>query len=218
MTEPKPVVVTYATADCDGLSRFLRSLDRWGWDRVLLRGDRWEGSPDRLRRVAAALPGLRDRYSHCLHLDAYDVLAVGPPSEFRPPPLPLWQTAEKNCWPDRSRIPLYPPSPTPWRFVNSNFVLDLRRVDLLRIESMPADCRSDQLHLTDNFLRGCGEVGLDSGCEYVQSIAFDRSGGVGPSSFRVEGDRLRNLVTNTLPVFAHGNGATKMDWLPGYGD
>lgn len=211
----KVVCVSYDTdVRHPGVGRLVRSLERWGWDYRFVVDDRWRGFGRKFKKIAAACRELADRFDYAISVDARDVVAVGPPSDFAPPPVPLLLSTEENCW--QSPVPRagYPSKPGVWRFPHSPFTVDLRRCELLR-DDLLADHDDDQRHCHGLYLEGRrDEVDLDYDCRVVQSLAFCHPW---PNFFAVEGDRVRNLKTGSLPLFVHGNGGTAMDWVPGYG-
>jgi hypothetical protein len=210
----KPVVIAYETdAANPGLARLRRSLDRLGWDFELVLERRWRGFGRRLKAVVERCRSLGDRYSHAVHVDSRDVVAVGPATEFVAPTVPLLLATEKAAWPRPELQSLYPPPPTPhpWKHAHSQFVVRLDRLDLLDCAHV-RDNYDDQLHVTELFLRGSPEIALDYDCRYVQSIAHSNPW---QADFAVEDGRVHNLKTGSLPLIVHGNGGTAMDWVPG---
>jgi hypothetical protein len=222
----RPIVISYETADRPdhpGLVRLQRSLAKWGWDAVIGHEMHWRGFGRKLKKcVEMAEQAKSAGYTHGVFIDAFDVVAIGGPADFPTPPCPLWLAAEMGCWPDAGKAPLYPPCDTPWKYAHSPLVVDLSRLDLLEAGTL-ADGDDDQRHLTDVFLRhyaewdgpllgGLLEAQLDTGCRWMQSVAFAHPWA---EFFEVVGDRVRNKVTGTLPFFAHANGRTGMSWVPG---
>lgn len=206
----KPLVVSYETApDHPGLKRLEQSLTKWGWDFHCIVEPRWLGFGRKFKAVAAychfaAAAG----YSHVVSIDARDFLCVGPVAEFVPPPVPLQFSCEMAAWPDQNRGELHPPCPHPWRYTHSPFCIDLNHLDLLQ-EKQLRDHDDDQRHATTLFLNSKGDVGLDYDCRLVQSIAFAHPW---QQWFEIEGNRLRNRVTGSRPLFLHSNGKTDDSW------
>lgn len=210
----KPVIVTYDThADHPGLARLIRSLDKWGWEKEVVIERGWRGFGRRLKAVVERCRTLGDRYTHAIHVDARDVVFVAPPSDFVAPPVPLLFATEQALWPPVPGLKeLYPPPPSmPFCHAHSQYTVDLSRLDLLNCDDIP-DHKDDQLHAHEVFLSGNPEVALDYNCVYVQSVAHCHPW---QKFFAVEGERVRNLLTGSLPLSLHGNGQTTMTWIPG---
>ena len=213
MTNTGPCVVAYETdPNHPGLHRLLRSLERWKWQHNIILDRRWRGFGHRLKRVVEACRDLVGRYTHVIHVDARDVIAVGPPSEWVPPPVPLLLATEMNVWPNPTLKPLYPDHPSPWKFAHSQFTVDQKRLDVFNgVDSIP-DHYDDQLWVSELFLKGTPDVALDYAGATVQSIAFSHPWA---DYFEVDDDRVVNKITGTRPLLCHGNGGTDMSWLPG---
>lgn len=216
MTAPRVVAVTFETdANHPGLRRLCKSLVKWGWDYQVVLEPRWKGFGFKFKSIAGRCRQLGDAYDWAVSIDSRDFVAVGPPTDFQPPPVPLLLSTEENCWQSPVARADYPSKPGVWRFAHSPFTIDLRRCELLR-DGEVADTDDDQRHCHRLYLEGGrGEVDLDYDCRVVQSIAFNHPW---TDYFAVEGDRVRNLKTGSLPLAIHANGGTAMDWVPGCGD
>lgn len=215
MTNTGPVVLAYETDPSHpGLHRLLRSLEKWKWQHNVILEPRWQGFGRRLKSIAAACRDLLGRYTYCIHVDARDVVAVGPPSEWVPPPVPLLLATEMACWPNYPGLQeKYPPNltPSPWKHAHSQFTIKTDRVDLLACDGI-SDVKDDQFHCHELFLSGNPEVALDFDGKYVQSIAHSHPW---QQFFEVDGDRVYNKITKVKPLFVHGNGGTDLSWVPG---
>lgn len=199
------------------------SLKRHGWDYDLMGvGDPWVYFGAKLRAVHNGIPRWKAAgYTHCVHVDAFDVVALAGPGELREkmgrlgmPPFLL--AAEVGCWPDAAKADRHPPCPYPWRYAHSLYVMDLARPDIL--DGDQPDGTDDQDHLMTRFLSGAG-VALDYECRVFQALAhlhpWTKWFEVLPSAQSPNGvPRVANLATGELPVFFHGNGRTDMSWLP----
>lgn len=208
----KPVVVTYDTDPANpGLARLVRTLENRGWHyEVLIDRGGWRGFGRRLKVAADRCRELSGTYSHAIHVDARDVVCTAPPVDFYPPHCPLLLATERGCWPDGDRAVNYPPCSHPWKFAHSQFVLDLKRVELLDCDGIE-DWADDQRHLTDVYFKGNPEVQLDYRSDYVQSVAFCNPNFL--DWFAIEGNRVRNRTTGSLPLFCHGNSRVDLNWL-----
>lgn len=215
----KPAIVSYATdASHPGLARLEVSCRKFGWELFVVGTDQpWKGWANRLRTVWVKMVELRQEFSHAIHCDAYDVVAVGPYSWFDH----AWNMAaydnaamvlatEVNCWPDRSKADRHPPSPSPWKYAHSQFAVDLSRLGELAAVGEIPDGSDDQGYLMDLFLSWKLPIRLDYGCNIFQSVAFCQPF---ENSFSTGGLGFRNRVTESYPLFVHGNGGTDMTWL-----
>lgn len=212
-----PIVVCYASHHRNpGLDALRDSCIRRGWAFEALGGsDIWAGFGAKVRSVAEGLPRWRAAgYTHAIHVDAYDVLALGTPDElpalmasYGDPPFLL--ATEVGCWPDASKAERHPPCAYPWRYAHSLYVWDVRRPDILDAEGLP-DHIDDQNFLMEKYLDG-GQITLDYECRVFQALAhlhpWDKW-------FAVEEGRVVNKATTTKPLFVHGNGRTAMEWVP----
>ena len=215
----KPFVVSYTTTtDYEGLRLFRDSLNQHRWSHNFLLAD-WRGWGYRLRLVLSQAESLRRAgFTHLINLDAFDVLAQGPPSELEAALSPYKDAAlvlagEKGCWPDTTLAShaKYQAVESEWRYAHSQFVYNLSKPLPFRPEAI-IDTVDDQDFLARQYL-GCtdGSIVVDSECRVVQSIAHCNPW----QDFFEFDERVKNKVTGTTPIFAHGNGGTDMFWLGG---
>lgn len=222
----KLIVVT----TCDNLNneRYLKlkaSLERFGYHFECIYHPFTFGTQlNVIRKWAESYTG---DCTHMLYTDAFDTLALGGPEEvigkmesmqmdmrldgrFK-----MLISAEKNCYPHPERADRYPDPGTPWRFVNGGgWIAEIEYFKYLCGKENLNSGSHDQVWLMDAYLNNREEIRLDSNCEIFQTIAFSREDEwdwVVSSDSR--GTRLKNIGTNTLPVFFHGNGHTNMDWI-----
>lgn len=210
-----PIVVTYASDPHPGLDSLKQSLSFWGWAFAEIK-EPWKGLGNRLKRVLHHARLLRnDGFTHVIHVDAFDVLAIGPREEFEgvmesygnPA---LLMAVEGGCWPNATLAERYGERKSLWWFPHSQFVLDLRQPEPPKFDDLPDDI-DDQVKFHEIALGNHPGVVLDRGCRLFQSIAHSHPW---EEWFGVEAQRVRNLKTNSLPLFAHGNGRTDMAWVP----
>lgn len=222
----KPVVLSYGNNQ-DECHRLMNSLAAWGWEYEILGiGESWKGWSHRLRTVWNRAEELRGKYTHVVHVDAYDVIANNYAHEFGD----AWNTAnydnaalvlaaEVNCWPKKELAERHPPNPSPWKYAHSQWVLDLDRMDEVSVVGEIPDGYDDQLWLMERFLDWKYPIRLDYAGYLVQSTAFSHPwqawfGIDGASSFDpVMGkDHVLNPVAQ--PLFLHANGGTDTSWWP----
>jgi len=206
----KVVVVSYTNyPNHSGSQRFVNSLKKWGWDYSLVTEPQWKGFGNRLKKVVERFNELKDKYDWGIHIDAHDVIASGPPSEFVAPDYPLQLACEGGCWPDGFKEQQYPqPRKQLWWYAHSQYIVNLKRLDVLKAEGLD-DYADDQRHCTDLYFNNPDEVKLDYECKTIQSIAFAHPW---TDYFEYQGDRVVNKITGSKPLFLHANGGTSTEW------
>lgn len=189
-----------------------------GWELDIHYGD-WHGDAvSQVGTFARQLPKYRESgYRFALRLDNFDIIALGSPGElpaameYHGNPV-LLMAAELAAWPGDYRLSEYPPRVHPWWFAHSPLVVDLSQelpAEYLTIRD--ESYGSDQKHFADLILDRRAGVAIDRDCLVVQSLGHCQPWA---KFFAVEGKRVRNRITRSLPLFAHGNGRTDMSWVP----
>lgn len=210
-----PCVVTFTSSPTyPGLEKLAHSCASLGWNLNVVTAP-WRGFGARLKAVLNEADKLATQgITHVVHVDAFDVIAKGPPSElaaclehYGNPALLL--AAEANCWPDKARAVEYPLRKSYWWFAHSQFVVDLTQPRPWNFGNLP-DGADDQRHLHELVLLNIPGIVLDRDCLVVQSIAFAFPW---QDFFEHQDGRIRNKATNSLPLFIHGNGKTDMSWV-----
>lgn len=108
-------------------------------------------------------------------------------------------SAETNCFPDAHVATRYPPSETPWRYVNTGGWIGKREALIDALEWMCArDWKDDQEAWTRYFLENQLSVALDCYCRIFQTM------GASPG---IADDGL-NTISGTRPYVWHWNGRT----------
>ena len=212
--------LTVATEKRPELSRLLESGSRYGLEieplglgRVWRGGDMagGTGGGQKINLLRPALQALPPEQP-VLFMDGYDTLISGHATDI----LNAWRqvcdgplfAAEVHCWPDQDRADAYPPTETPYRFLNSGAFIG-KAGDLSRILEESIDDRADdQRYYTERFLSGSYGITLDSECRVFQCLngALDD----------VQADEGRGMLfnrrTESWPAVIHANGPSK-DWL-----
>jgi len=198
------VVTTCDNPGHPGYLRLKASLDKHGYDHECIVHPFSFGHQ---------LPVIRDwckRYTgdatHILYTDAYDTIAFAGEDKIIMPDCKMFISTEKNCYPHPERAKDYPESPTMWKYVNGGgWLVEIKYfIELCEKENLN-DQSHDQVWLMEAFLNNQDNIMLDNNCEVFQTIAF---------SYPHEWDAdLKNIATNTYPIFFHGNGHTDMSWL-----
>ena len=208
----KPCLVTYDTdPNHPGVSRLVKSTRLWGWDLFMLHDPVWRGFGRKYKEIVKKCHEVvaTTDYTHALSIDARDFIAVGPPSEFVAPKVPLLISCERGCWPDGDRAKDYPECPTPWKYVNSPFTIDLKYLWLLSTDIQ--DWEDDQRHITNIYFNSEEKhVELDYRCDIIQSVAFCLP--EWQQWFEIEDKRVLNKLTGSKPLLLHANGGTETGW------
>jgi len=208
-----PVVVTF-TNNAELTKPLINSAKQFGWNlEVLLIQGEYPGANKKFKTILESIPRLRaSGYTHLISVDAFDTLVLGNMQQFLGklhdynfPALIL--AAEANLFPDKSRLSEYPSTGTRWKFVNSPFIYDLSQP----LPNGFADIgdQDDQYHLCNWYLdSGLKDesVILDSKCAFFQTLF-----GISRNTFAND---LRNVETDSYPIFFHGNGHADMSWIP----
>lgn len=214
----KLAVVLYTTHDWPGVKFLTDSLERWGWPTpIVIVGDGvFRGHMGKLLSVKWRLPELRrEGYTHALYTDCWDVLCCGPFSELIDS-RDSWErgallSADAGNW---GTVGLenerFPDTGTPFRFVNGGgWVGEIEYlVDrlLCRCEEEP---HIDQWWLARRYLLGEPGISIDHRCGVFQCLSQTQR-----EWFSVDGDRVVNERTGTMPLLVHGAGGADMSWVP----
>lgn len=212
----KTVVLTFAThAGCE-FCAFYRSALEHGIYPMLL-GWESEGDVDVLQRKAMAVASEIEVYDDdaiVLFVDSFDLLFLDRletiVARFKALAKPILFAAEKGCYPLEQMIDLYPPSPTPWRFLNSGAYIAYAGPLKWMLRDMlahprAADGAMDQELATLIFLDRTHDIGLDYQCDIFMCMHLSQW------DVRCRHGRYRNWVTGRAPAILHFNGNAKPD-------
>lgn len=198
-----------------GFLRMKQSCEAWGWT-VDAHPHPWRGDIQRWSVFKEQLSRYRNEgYTHALALDALDVVALGPPDQLRPK-LAFYNdpavliAAEGAPWPNNYRAAEYPERRHLFWYAHSQIVVDLRQELPARFLDFHHDHDCDQQHFADLILDKVPGVAIDRQCQVVQSLAHAHPW---QYYFDAQGERFRNRITGSYPLFAHGNGGAPMDWI-----
>ena len=233
------VALTYAShpGRDDRFCRSLESAIRNGLDlRVLGWGVKWEGLSQKL---GAALRAVEELPGDCpvVFTDAYDVLFTQGESAMRKAfddiKADLVFSAECGCWPqvqrDRGRTcrDAYPPSPTPYRYLNSGSWAGKASVAAKFLRAIGAGSTSQEFHkLNDQELaselylqRGFPGLQLDHHAKLFQAMHSINDDTLVPNCdprphLREIDGVWRNTLTGSTPAVFHFNGGGKRHHLP----
>lgn len=197
----KYLIVTSTNA-VDKTDQLVRSLKHWGYDYHIIE-HQWNGFLDKLHRTYEYLKEVKD-YTHFIYTDAWDTFALKAD-------LPIINgfliSAERNCYPYAELADKYPDVSSPFKYVNGGGWGGEISAFLKLYESLvPTNEMNDQVWLTERYLhfKDSDWVKLDVNCEVFQTIGFCEE----ERDFNLT--QGLNKITNTYPVFWHGNGHTPM--------
>lgn len=210
----KLLILTAAFYDRDydqKLERLTYCCEALGIDLLTYgKGEFFSFYDSKIVQMAKLLTDVKDKYTHVLYTDAADSLIFSSVSEiiqkYREFKHPLVTSAEKGCHPFGHLADKFPPSPTPFRFMNpGNFIGEINYViktlaALIPFSHMQTD---DQGHWHEGFLQGKIDVALDHNCELFQCMSdcdFKQEFTLMPNG------RIQNDLTRSEPCIVHFNG------------
>ncbi|XP_069111312.1 procollagen-lysine,2-oxoglutarate 5-dioxygenase 1-like [Argopecten irradians] len=229
-------VVTVATHANDGLRRYMKSAQKYGFDvKVLGFGQKWDGGNMELgigggHKVNLLKEGIQEFAGRddllLMFTDSYDVVFTNTAEElvkkFKKFDARVVFSAEGFCWPKDELAKQYPES----SMSNDHFKLIIFPLcfagfigyakDILEIVSHKAigNQDDDQLYYTEIFLdkalREKWSIKLDTKSEIFQNL----HGVLGNVDLKFVGPRsyLYNTKTGTTPIVIHGNGPIKPEF------
>lgn len=210
-------VLTMANEITPGFNIFAETCDRFGIEPLVFgMGTKFGGlstKPKKLRRALQSIKGL------VLFCDSYDVAIAGNAEEIVdryykiPKTSSIVMSAEKRCFPVEPWILDYPPSDTPWRFVNCGGIMGQAEemIDMMECAGLKGwhNFQNDQLYFSWTFLFGKTisnpppPIALDYKCELFQCL-WDTADQIDYKS-----ERIQNIVTGTFPLIMHANGESQ---------
>ncbi|XP_067383244.1 procollagen-lysine,2-oxoglutarate 5-dioxygenase 1 isoform X2 [Channa argus] len=224
--EEKLLVLTVATKETDGFTRFMRSAKYFNYSvKVLGRGEKWRGGDymsapgggQKVRLLKAALEEMKDEEKIILFIDSYDVVFASGPKEllkkFQQAKHQVVFSSESLIWPDRHLEDKHPHFREGNRFLGSGgFIGYLPNIKDMVSAWTGKDNESDQLFFTKIYIdpekRKSINITLDNKCRLFQNL----HGALDEVVLKFEDGRVRarNVLYDTLPVIIHGNGPTKL--------
>ncbi len=205
------VKVLTTTSDKSKCSMLEKSLLKFGYDYSIIE-HHWEpiGFLNKLIETYRYLKTIRTEYTHFLYTDAWDTVALGPLENVTPYLTDgILLSAEMACYPHPNLEKEYPVNPSPWHFVNGGgWLCNIERFIWLYENNKPTNELNDQVWLTKVFLKYKEEewMKLDYKCSVFQTIGFTND-----THFTYTDVLMYNNVTDSYPVFIHGNGHTPLD-------
>lgn len=208
--------------------QFLTSCHRQGFQPIILGWQAmWSGLMNKPRLLRQFLRNGQQRADYLIVCDAWDIIFVQPPDEISErrkslPPGVIFN-AERNCFPRGDLADQFPETGTPWRFLNSGFMMGspaeiLAIVDSMKIDDIPDDHQqadgtwfnpNDQEHYTLAYLRQPVPMVLDSRAELCMACHGSQL-----DELDLTGERIVNRITGTTPGVFHFNGDAKNNVMP----
>jgi hypothetical protein len=123
----------------------------------------------------------------------------------------ITMNAEKNCYPDRSLIPLYPQTSSPWKYLNCGvFVGKVKKVREILEVALPLikTTGMDQAAFAVLFVENKSDIALDYECKVFQTLYM-----LDQNDLDTSNGKVKNLIFNTEPLLVHGNGASGIEFF-----
>lgn len=200
-----------------------KSLRKHNWDYHIIEHT-WRGFGDKILKTYEYLKANPD-ITHFFYSDSYDTLATDTMevalSRIKDK-TKILMSAERGCYPHPEKEKRYPKHESPFHFVNGGGWFCPSDVFIKAVDTNPLTYETvDQVWFTDLFLNHPEYVNLDYNCEVFQTIAFCPDSDFEffnfgntwnkPTSSEFKNARgFTNTVTDTSPIFVHGNGHTPL--------
>jgi hypothetical protein len=192
-----------------GLEQLLDSCKRFNVPiKILGLGLPYRGNSEKLLHMKKFLNTLPDN-DIVLFVDAYDILFMNTKKEilkrFLAMKAPFVISVDGSCWPLADKAKDFPPSPTPFRFINSGSYIGYVKAikDILGEMTNINPYASDQAKFTLHYLDHREKYTFDYYCQLFMPVAWlsDRDLEINQKNFT-----LKCKSTDTFPCIIHGNG------------
>ena len=163
--------------------------------------------------------------THIVYLDAWDSIAVAPPSEVRTQfnyhNCKMLISAEKAYFPDDGQSHLIPESNSAWRFINGGgCMFDIQYFKQLVLNNpMPTYGMMDPHWLRDCLVTDPTNIKIDTDCTIFQTLSHCNEDEFAPLQYLNKTIAILNKATQTQPIFFHHNGIKNREdvkWLYDY--
>lgn len=198
-----------------GLIHLKNSFERLGYDyRIIHDPNASEDGNGHLYLSNWLKQNAKD-YTHFNFTDAFDTLALGTPEEMKKlfDPYRIKYSGEKNCYPRGDWADKHEKGTSPWKYLNGGQLyapIDKYLKFVETAERLPHE--NDQEWAMRHFLfndKFNNILTVETKCEMYQSLYMES-----PGDFAWTRDgRLFNRITETYPIFVHGNGKIDMRWI-----
>lgn len=201
-------ITTASDPNNKGWLNLEKSLKHFGWDYKLIVGP-WNGFGSKLKLTYDYLKsGEEDDLDCFIWGDSYDSFMLCPPDEviekYKTCVDKILFSAELDCWPHPDLKDKYPPSGSPYRFLNGGgWICSIKNyINLIDMEPF-GDNVNDQERHVDFFLNRNDEAKII--LDYKNSI-FQALGHTKHHDFVYKKGRMINKITGESPCLIHGNG------------
>lgn len=206
-----PVLITYTVPDPARSERLYKSAAQFEWEVKAIIQEGFVSWVHKFIAPIQLIKALRgSKYTHAIFVDAFDVIVVRDKASClasfkRLGEQPLIFAAETNVYPDKSLESLYPKIDSIFKYVNAQYCIQINWDGLEEFEKVLAD--SDQDHMAKFYLKNLKNpnVVLDTNCEIFQCLYGVNAG--------IFDEHYKNTLTNSYPIFFHGNGKSNLDWI-----
>lgn len=215
------------------LDQFEASAARHGIVPHFLNEGPWLGLMTKPKHLLKYIEREGSKFDYLIMVDSWDVIWMTPLDEilynYKAFGNSIVFNAEKSCFPRSDLAERHPESTTPYRFLNSGFVIGpteriLSMLREMRLETVPDDKLADGTVVNTNdqaifmayYVENQSKIRLDTLGVLCQSLH-----GSEPNEFEflLEKQRVRSRETGNSPCVFHGNGSGKaalkqiIDWL-----
>lgn len=214
----KTRVITVATDPGRVQLRFRETTGRFGVPvEELGSGSSFGGKGWRIRRIWEALNSLGEGYTHVLYTDSYDVVFMAGLDEiehrFGEFGHPWVFGAERVCSPTPEIARLYPPSPTPYKFLNAGGWMGEIQYVLGWFRRMGLGNVPDSFHDQAFFSALCLTIPTAVKLDYYQKLFFNACKAEGDLKVGRLNKRVSVVSTGSYPSIVHGNGKFDLEQL-----
>lgn len=217
------------------LEKSLASMRRYGTEPIILgsKEGEWGGLGSKCKLLKKAILSGQLNADYLIVTDSFDVIFHASPEEIveefkniqhlTPSQPSIVFNGEKSCFSDPSLAEHHPKCSSPFRFLNSGFLLGERTGFIKAFEECDPDETLKDDHQDENgkwhhdndqdwwmrrYLFGDLSMAVDTECRIVQSFHD-----VTRDEFDFSGHRIKNLVTDSHPLVYHLNGSGKaLSW------
>lgn len=211
-------VVTVATDVERVYPRFKETAGRLGVEVEHLGvGERFGGKGWRLKKIWEELNRLPGEFTHILYLDSHDVVFMAGLDEiehrFGEFGHPWVFGAERVCSPVPEMARLYPPSPTPYKFLNAGGWMGEIEYVLGWFRRMGLGNVPDSFHDQAFFSSLCLTIPTVVKLDYYQKLVFNACKSEGDLRVGRLNKRVSVVSTASYPSIVHGNGRFDLEQL-----
>jgi len=203
--------------------QFFSTLNKYGCRPFNLgTKNNYKGLISKPKILLGHLLGLKKRPEYMIFADCWDIVFLDSVQEiferYKNFSCDIVFNAERNLFPRGDLLSLYPETGTPYRFLNSGFMIGktdamIELLKFMKLDQIPDDYRkpdgswhheNDQAYFLEAFTKQPVSMKLDVRCEIAQTLHDEPL-----SSFDFSGTKVKNILTGTFPIVWHANGGGK---------